>query len=285
MKKSNFCLYMPPVSSITSYKEMVDYACAHGIQNLETLNILDLSTPDLEVAKALKAYANEKGISFPCVSVGVNLVDDDRDAAIAMLKKYADIAKILGSPYLHHTIALNFSEPQKIADNFSLFYNRGLEAVREVYDYAATLGIRTIYEDQGFLFNGCTNFARFLQDVDRNVGIVADFGNIQFVDEHVEAFISRFADRIVHVHAKDYIVTDGSSRQIQAGEYTSKGGNYLAGCLIGQGSVHTDAAFQALKDIGYSGYIALEGDPIGPDEEVSFQKNMETVVAYMNRYL
>ena len=51
MKKSNFCLYMPPVSSIGSYREMVDYAVAHGIKNLETLNILDLSTPDLQLAK------------------------------------------------------------------------------------------------------------------------------------------------------------------------------------------------------------------------------------------
>ena len=151
---SKFCLYMPPLSTLSTYKEMVDYAAAHNISNLEILNILDLSTPDLQVAKELKAYADSKGISFPCVSVGMNLVEDDRREAIETLKKYADIAKLLGSPYLHHTIALNFSDPAYIAENFETFYQRGLEAVREVFDYAATLGIRTIYEDQGFLFNG-----------------------------------------------------------------------------------------------------------------------------------
>ena len=285
MKKTNFCLYMPPVSSLRSYREMVDYAVAHNIQNLETLNILDLSTPDLEVARELKAYADEKGISFPCVSVGMDLVGEDRAEAIATLKQYAHVAQILGSPYLHHTIALNFSEPRKIAENFETYYSRGLEAVREIYDYAATLGVRTIYEDQGFLFNGCANFARFLADVDRNVGIVADFGNIQFVDEDVEDFISRFTQRIVHVHAKDYIVTDGSTREIQDGEYTSRGGNYLRGCLIGEGSVHTDAAFRALQAMGYRGYVALEGDPIGPDEEASFRKNQETITHYIETYL
>lgn len=284
-KKNRFCLYMPPLTTIRSYKEMVDYAVAHGITQLEILNLLDMSTPDLDKARELKAYADEKGISFPCVSVGLSLVDDDREEKIEAMKRYADIAKILGSPYLHHTIALNFSEPQKIADNFDLFYSRGLEAVREVFDYAASLGIRTIYEDQGFLFNGCETFARFLKEVDRNVGVVADFGNIQFVDEHVEDFISRFADRIVHVHVKDYLVTDGSSRQIQEGEYTSRDGNYLKGCLIGEGSVHTDAAFEALRAIGYRGYVALEGDPIGPDEEASFCKNLETVTKYMNTHL
>lgn len=282
---SKFCLYMPPVSTIHTYKEMVDYAAAHDIKNLEILNILDFSAPDPNLAKELKAYADSKGISFPCVSVGLSLVDDDRREAIETVKKYADIAKILGSPYLHHTIALNFSDPQYIADHFELFYQRGLEAVREIFDYAATLGIRTIYEDQGFLFNGRKNFGRFLNEVDRNVGVVADFGNIQFADEDVEDFISAFSDRVVHVHVKDYVVTDAASREKLPGEYTSKGGNYLQGCLIGEGSVHTDTAFRALQTMGYKGFVALEGDPIGPDEEASFRKNLETVNRYIDTYL
>ena len=285
MSNQNFCLYMPPVSSIRTYQEMVDYAVAHGITKLETLNLLDLSTPNLEVARDLKAYADSKGITFPCVSVGLSLVDEDRDARIEEMKRYADIAKILGSPYLHHTLALNFSEPEKIVANFELFYTRGVAAAREVFDYATTLGIRTIYEDQGFVFNGVTTFRRFLQDVERNVGVVADFGNIQFVDENAEDFIPAFAERIVHVHVKDYIVTAGSSRKIQPGEYTSRGGNYLRDCLVGEGSVHTDAAFRALKEMGYKGIVSLEGDPLGPDEEASFCKNQETVIRYMNLYL
>lgn len=285
MDRNRFCLYAPPLSAIRSYKEMVDYAANHGISHLETLNILDLSTPDLQVARELKAYAVSKGISFPCVSVGISLVDEDREAAIQAVKGYADVAKILGSPYLHHTIALNYSDPGYIAAHFETFYQRGLEAVREIYDYAAALGIRTIYEDQGFLFNGKEMFARFLNEVDRNVGVVADFGNIQFVDEGVEDFIPAFADRIVHVHAKDYIVTDGKSRRMEPGEYTSKGGNYLRGCLIGQGSVRTEAAFRTLQVIGYKGFVALEGDPIGPDEEASFCKNLETVCGLIERYL
>ena len=284
-QNNRFCLYAPPLSTITSYRQMVDYASAHGISYLETLNIMDLSTPDLEVARELKSYADEKGITFPCVSVGMSLVDDDREARIEDVKRYADIAKILGSPYLHHTIALNFSDPQYIAENFELFYSRGIAAVREIFDYAATLGIRTIYEDQGFVFNGKETVARFLADVDRNVGIVADFGNIQFADEAVEDFIPAFADRIVHVHVKDYIVTPGASRTIEEGEYTSKGGNYLKGCLIGDGSVNTAAAFRALQAIGYQGFVALEGDPIGPDEEVSFHQNLKTVTEYIDTYL
>jgi sugar phosphate isomerase/epimerase len=258
---------------------MVDFAAAHGITKLETLNILDLSTPDPEIAKDLKAYADSKGISFPCVSVGLDLVGEDHQAAVEQVKQYAHIAKILGSPFLHHTIALNFSDPQLTADNFDLFYTRGLAAVREIFDYAKELGIRTIYEDQGFLFNGRENFARFLKEVDRNVGVVADFGNIQFADEDVEDFIPAFREQIVHVHVKDYIVSR------QPGTYRSKGGHSLTDCPIGQGSVHMDAAFLALQKAGYRGIVSLECEPMGEDQEATFCYNYETVRKYMDTYL
>ena len=280
-----FCLYMPPLSGITTYKQMVDFAASHGITQLETLNILDLSTPDLQIAAELKAYAGEKGIGFPCVSMGLDLVDGDYEAALETAKGYVDVAQVLGSPYFHHTIALNYSDPQRIAENFDLFYQRGLHAVRTLFDYAASKGIRTIYEDQGFLFNGQQNFTRFLADVNRNVGIVADFGNIQFVDEDVENFIAAFADRIVHVHVKDYVVTPGAQRDILPGEYRSKGGNYLRDCLVDTGSVHTQTAFAALQAMDYHGSISLECNPFGTDEEASFLHNLHTIRSYMDRYL
>ncbi len=283
--KSSFCLYMPPVSSITSYMEMVDLAAEHGIRQLETLNLLDLSTPDKEFAKKLRAYADEKGIAFPCVSMGLSLVDDDYLEVLEIAKGYVEIAAILGSPFFHHTIAMEFENYQHIADNFELFYSRGLTVVRELYDYAQTFGIRTVYEDQGFLFNGRENFSRFLRDVGRDVGIVADFGNIQFVDEQVEDFIPLFRDRIVHVHVKDYLVTPGSNRQRLEGEYRSKGGNYLLDVLVGKGSVHVEEAFRMLRQIGYHGAVSLESGPIGPDEAASFRENLATVRDYIEKYL
>ena len=285
LSKSSFCLYSPPLSSITSYMEMVDLAASYGIHQLETLNILDLSTPDKAFARKLRAYAEEKGITFPCVSAGINLVGEDHREAVETAKAYIDIAAILGSPYFHHTIALEYSNPQLIADNFDLFYERGLAAVRQLYDYAQALGIRTIYEDQGFLFNGVENFSRFLREVDRNVGIVADFGNIQFVDQQVEDFIGAFHDRIVHVHVKDYRVTPGSSRNREVGEYLTKGGNYLLDCLVGKGSVHTEEAFQALQAMGYHGPVSLECSPIGPDEEAGFRSNLAIINGYIQQYL
>ena len=51
-------------------------------------------------------------------------------------------------------------------------------------------------------------FDDLLGEVDRNVGVVADLGNILFVGETPEEFVARFAGRICHVHAKDYLRKD-----------------------------------------------------------------------------
>lgn len=274
-----FCLYAPPLSTITSYAQMIDFASAHGITQLETLNILDLSTPDPEQARKIRAYADEKGITVPCASLGLNLVGEDHAQALETAKQYVQIAAILGSPYFHHTICLEFESPKLVADNFDLFYERGILAVRELYDYAQSLGIRTIYEDQGFLFNGVENFSRFLRDVDRDVGVVADFGNIMFADEQIDPFIRAFASRIVHVHVKDYYLSTAD------GTYTTRGGNHLLDVPVGMGSAHLQEGFRALRKMGYAGSVSMETGAMGTDEEQGFLENLAAVSAYMQTYL
>lgn len=275
------CLYSTPFFDVTSYLQLVDIAAKYQIQNIETINGWELAKPDLDFARKLRSYADEKGIQFTCASVGINMVGDNWEDVIQEVKGHADVAAILGAPYLHHTIALSITNPENTIKNFQLFYERGLTAVRKVYDYAASLGIRTIFEDQGFLFNGVENFGKFLQEVDRNVGVLADFGNIMFVDEVVEDFIPPFADRIVNVHVKDYIQTMHPTRQPNANEYETLHGNYLEDCALGDGNVNFEAAFDQLRKIGYSGYYALECPPQREDAEAAFLKN----IAYLESFL
>lgn len=49
--QNRLSFYTPPFTNITSYFEMVDLAHKYGIKNLETLNILDFSESNLELAK------------------------------------------------------------------------------------------------------------------------------------------------------------------------------------------------------------------------------------------
>ena len=256
--RERLALYTMPYKGIKSYFEMVDIAKEHGLSKLEILNHLELTSPDIEFAKKLKEYADEKGITFPCVSVGIQLMTEDPTKRIEALKKYAEIAAILGSPYLHHTIAFSWENPDEVYSHRDEYFEKGIKAVREVYDYAQSIGVRVINEEQGFIFNGMENFKQYINEVDRNVGMVADFGNIQFVDEDLEPMISEFADRIVHAHVKDYrMVKEGDYKDLDGG-YLTLHHNKVIETDLGAGSVNIKEIIEELNKIGYKGTIALE---------------------------
>ncbi len=280
--KSRACIYTSPIKGLKTYLDVIDVAVEFGLENVETINSYELREPNVEFAKQMHEYADKKGVRFPCVSVGLNLVGDNGPEMIEKMKKYADVAKALGSPYLHHTIALECRNPKVIEENRSLFYKRGLEAVRTVFDYAAEIGIRTVYEDQGYLFNGVQGFGQFLSDVDREVGVVADFGNILFVDEGVESFIPTFADRIVNVHIKDYIVTPHEGER-DPKDFYSWNGNLLQDCAFGKGSVNMEKGFAELKKIGYKGTFAMECPPLGEDPRETLRSNIALIDHYVKK--
>lgn len=279
--RSKISLYSKPFSNINSYYEMVDVAAEYGI-NLETINLMELSEPDLEFAKKLRKYADEKNVKVTCVSVGLNLVGDDSREMIEKMKKYADVAAILGSPYLHHTAAFYFLNPDEVLKNRDEYLKKGIEAIKEIYDYAEKLGVLTIHEDQGFIFNGVDGFRAIKEQSGRPTGVVADFGNILFADGVIEDFIPEFADKIVNVHIKDY--TSSPEGTYEADEFTlmSIGHRKLDDCAFGKGVVNFDRGFEELRKIGYDGYYAMECPPLG-DERKTFEENIKFLERYINK--
>lgn len=276
-------LYTPPFEYIDSYIQMVDVAAEYGIKNLETINFFEFLTPDLEFAKKLRKYADEKGVKIPCVSVGINLIgQEDSRQNIEMTKKYADVAKILGAPYLHHTIAYEYLDPQKVLSCKDECFNKGIEAVREVYDYAQKLGIKCIYECQGYIFNSTENFIKFVNTVDRDIQVVADYGNILFADDSIDRFISQLSDKIANVHIKDYQVQEKDA-SIEWKGFVSSGYKRISGCVLGQGSVDFDNALKELKKMNYKGLFALEAPSKGENEREKFKHNLDFLENYIKK--
>lgn len=249
------CFYMPPFPRVKSYFDMIDVACEYKLTGVEGFCTLDLENPDKEAARKIREYADSKNIKFPCFSVYINLVGKDSEEMKKRLKGYADVASILGSPYLHHTIANDFSEPDNVIPFKEEFFTKGIEAVRETYDYAESLGIKTIYEEQGYLFNGVEGFGRFLEAVDREVGVVADFANIYQSVDDIKDFIRAFSDRFVHAHIKD--VTLDETDKTGDGMKTLRGG-YMNEAEIGKGCVNCGEVIELLKKSGYNGYYGIE---------------------------
>lgn len=267
--KDKIALYISPLSTIGSYYELLDLAYENNIKKVETINCFEFSKPDLSKAKEIKKYADQLGIKFTCVSLAIDLVYDDFKEKIALAKEYAKVAEILGSPYLHHTIVSECYDYEKIKHNKEKFYAQGISAVREIFDYSKALGVQTVIEDQGFLFNGIDMFRRFLNEIDRNIGVVADVGNILFADENIEPFITEFSDKIVNIHLKDFAYST-----IQNNDYVTISGKPIKNCILGAGEVNFQEIFKILKAIKYKGNYALECSPVSKNEKQDFQKNL-----------
>lgn len=273
-------IYTPPHFGMSSYFDVVDFAVELGISNVEIYNTFEFAEPDVAFAQELRRYADQRNVKFVCVSLGINLVENTRQK-LELAKQYAQVAAVLGSPYFHHTIAWEIADPQKIHANYNQYYDTGIAAAQELYDYAKPLGVRTLVEDQGFLFNGVDNFARFRRDVDRDIGVVADLGNIMFVDEGIGPFIKAFSGSIVHVHVKDYISTSKASGLRPPESYVTWNGNYLQPCPLGCGSVNFDEAFALLRSVGYTGPVSLECPTVSPEEISVLHRNIQ----YLEKFL
>ncbi len=275
-------LYITPYEGPTSYNDMIDIAIENGIKNIEPVASFEFRTPDTEYAKEFRRRMDDAGLNVPCFSIGVNLADEGRFDAIEKAKKYAEAAAIVGSPYLHHTIVYDCSNPDYAHENKDRLFNEGMESVRIISDYAKSLGIKTIFEDQGYIFNGVENMKKFFDVVDRDCGLVADFGNIAYADEKVEDLIKALPDKVEHVHVKDiqyFLKDDPNAKGSPTYNY-----NFANGCAFGDGNVNFDAAFSALKEIGYNGYFAIEGYFYVEDPKKSFKKNLEITNYYLEKY-
>ncbi|MBO5019603.1 MAG: sugar phosphate isomerase/epimerase [Clostridia bacterium] len=249
------CFYTKPYKSVKNFYDFIDVTVESGLSAIEATCNMDFAVPDIEVAKKIKAYADSKGVVFTCFSIWSNLVGEDARQQIDRMKQYAEIAAAIGSPYLHHTIVGECCEPDNVLPKKEEYFNEGIQAVREIYDYAKKCGVRTVYEDQGYIFNGVTTFKRFLQEVNRDVGVVADLGNIYMTNEKIEDFIQEFSDKIVNVHFKDLTVDE---KDISGSGLKSLRGGYMNCCEIGKGIVNFKTCIDMIKKMGYDGFYAIE---------------------------
>ncbi len=249
------CFYMPPFPYIKSYYDMIDVAKKYGLSAVEGFNCLDFEMPDVNEAKKIKEYADQNGVCFPCFSVYINVVGKDASEMVQRLKNFADVAAILGSPYLHHTICNDFQNPDNILPYTEAFFETGINSVRQVYDYAESLGVKAIYEEQGYLFNGVKGFGRLLNAIDREIGVVADFANIYQSGDTPLDFLKAYGDRCVHAHIKDITLTETN----ETGEgLKTLTGKFMNEVPIGSGTVPVKESLDILKQAGYHGFYGIE---------------------------
>ncbi len=218
------------------------------------------TVPDLATAKKFRRILKRHGLTVACYSIAAGLYDANSPDGIdhraeEKLMAYAERAAALGCPYLHHTITIGC--PTDL--DYDKMLKTVLPAVVRVAKHAQTLGVTCIYEDQGNYFNGVEGFGTFFRAVkaeEPSVGVCGDVGNTLFVDEAPDAFFRAFANEIRHVHVKDYV----PCTEQDSGSAPTREGAFVKECVVGCGIVDIAACLAPLKELGYTGAVALENN-------------------------
>lgn len=270
--REKICFYSSMYAGRSSSYEIIDCAERHGVGGVELMNFsTELNTPDVEVARKIGRYARERGLLLPCFSVGIDAIANPEEA-IKTLRKYAEICSELEIPYLHHTIALEYRCGRLPTEEREKRFNTGMGIALSLADYCAPLGVKTLIEPQGFVFNGIDWIDRAVRLSGEKIGVVADVGNVYFADTDPVCFVKAMKDRILHAHIKDYakfegadpVASESGTKEI----YVSEGGYRFIDREMGCGDIDIGAVVCALSDVGYGGMYSLEFEAASGDGEV-----------------
>lgn len=247
-------------------EQAIDWAAKQGAEVFELVPFgfrLDDETSgkiDTAYIARIKKRAQDAGIELVNYSVGGDLIKEGQaqEDEIASICHQVDIAAELGLTRMRHDITF-FNRPaeENTSKTFDELLPRMVEATKRISEYAKTRGVMTMIENHGLFVNGTDRVERILNAVDTgNYGLLLDSGNIICVDEDPTAAALRLAKRSEMVHLKDFYVR--SEFPGSQGWFTSRGGKYLRGSILGHGDLDVKAALRALKKADYTGNLAIE---------------------------
>ena len=125
----------------------------------------------------------------------------------------------------------------------------------------AATGLRTVFHHHvGTWVETPAETAKFLDCTDPEIlGLVFDTGHYRFGGGDPIEGLSRHADRIWHVHFKDFDprVAEESRRQGWSGVQSVEHGVF---CELGKGDVDFKSVLAKLTELDYSGWIVVEQD-------------------------
>jgi len=232
----------------------------------DCLEFSTLALPDGETrqsfAPQLREEAARVGLPLVNYTIGADFLngsEGDLDAEIARVQDEVRVAQLLGVPGMRHDAGWGFAAGHTGARDFTAALPRLIAGCRAVTEYAAELGIRTMVENHGFFCQDSERVERLINGVNHpNFGVLIDIGNFLCADEDPASAVGRLAPYVFHAHAKDFHTKSGNAPAPGDGWFTSRGGNYLRGAIIGHGDVPVPQCLRLLHRAGYHGVLSVE---------------------------
>ena len=209
----------------------------------------------MEYAKELRAECDRVGIAVTNFTIGADFQNRDTAEEVERVKGMVDIAEAFGATGMRHDVASGAKPYQ----SFDHALPKIAEGVRQVAEYAATKGIKTMSENHGFFAQDALRVEKLMNTVNHpNYGWLVDMGNFTCADEDPAISVGIGAPYAFYVHAKDFIIKPADGPNPGKFFFQSRNGNYLRGTIGGQGNVPVKHCLIALKKAGYDGYVAIE---------------------------
>ena len=234
----------------------------------DAIEFTDLQPPEgvteEEYARQIKAECDRVGLPVSNYTISADLLNNDPKAEVERLKKKVDIAAILGTKSMRHDAAWgwkgeNVRGPQGLRN----IVDRLADCCREVTEYAATKGIRTMVENHGIFLQDADRVERLINTVNHpNFGWLCDMGNFMCADEDPTVSCGKAAPYVFYAHAKDFISKSGNEPDPGEGFFQTRSGNYRRGTIIGHGAVPVKQCLRILRNNGYDGYLGVEFEGI-----------------------
>lgn len=256
MKKGISIWSFPAGSLLDSFRLAAD-AGFEGVEVAldENAGEITLQSTEKELL-AIRQQADDCGIRLYSVASGLywSYFLNDADEAVRskaqdIVKKQLEVASILGCQsilVIPGCVNAEFAAPGKVMD-YETCYNRSLESIRKVKDYAESckveIGLENVWNK--FLLSPL-EMRQFIDAVDSPwVGAYLDIGNTLSTG-YPEHWIRALGKRIKKVHFKDYRMEAGGLHGFV---------DLLAG------DVNYPAVTAELDKIGYDGWVTAEMIP------------------------
>lgn len=244
-------------NSKANYTDICSEAKRIGYDGIEFIDLslkVQASASQEELAGEIKEHCEKIGLEIIAYTIAADFLNKGQEE-VERIKHQADIAANLGTKVLRHDAT--WSLPDGISWREAI--GRMKAPIREVTEYAATLGIRTCTENHGLVLQDAQRVEDLILAVDHpNYGWLVDMGNFLCVDQSALHAMPIAAPYAFHVHAKDFLYKPAWEQSPGNTWFSSRNGSYLRGTVAGDGVVPIAWCIDVLKKSGYQGWLSYE---------------------------
>lgn len=227
----------------------------------------DERDPIEDQAEAARTLLDQVGLLVSCYTLESDFAvydDDQFEETVANCILEMDIAEILDTDTIRLDPRTSLPADHAERPDLDFIIERMAEGMQEIADVAEGRGMIVGVENHGLLLGRSDLVMRLIEAVDRpNFGVNLDFSNFRIVfgEDHVEV-TRMFAPFVVHVHAKDSLLSDTEPENAEAEGWrrtlAKDREEWYKPCVGGTGDMQWPLVFSILRDADFDGTVSLE---------------------------